>query len=388
MRDKLLFQDWERLEKDDLNTMEELCSGGLGKAIEAIAKPVREWRSAQPPPGFPLPWYPPNALWFARGCVLRTGQWSLDTVAKKLTITGAWRFVFADPDIEGAKGQIVDWTGTIAINNAYEQNRVTLIMAKPVWEMVQEERQVGDPGTGLFSKQAIEKRYRFTSLAFQIVDVTHGNFFTGDIKGYQAQGYHFFAVTYTQNGTGTVELCYVFPPVLDALGLQLYPNLSVQSALWALAGAVKLLRDGTLVERPYDAKDIATPLVGYDKANVVALHDRVTALEENQIAFAVTLTTGTNQFEDDINIATVSWNSGSSAWTVTYNGPEPKRILAQADQRAGLDTPYTLVSLQHVSTSKQVLVRILEWDDSNRTWRAYNQEEPAKVYLLGLGVKE
>jgi ABC-type proline/glycine betaine transport system substrate-binding protein len=143
-----------------------------------------------------------------------------------------------------------------------------------------------------------------------------------------------------------------------------------------------------LIDKPYDLKDIVLPLAYSDKANVAWLDDRVRQLEENQIAFAVTLTTGTSQKEDNVNIGSVSWQSSTATWTVTYNGPEPKRILAQADQRAGLDTPYTLVSLQHVSTSKQVLVRILEWDDSNRTWRAYNQEEPAKVYLLGLGVKE
>jgi hypothetical protein len=363
--------------------MEELCSEGLGKAIEAIAKPVKEWQVP------PLSWYPPRLLRFARGCVLKDDTCSLDTGAKKLTISGAWRFVFADPDIEGAKGQIVDWSGTIEVQNAYEANKVTLIMARPVWETVQEERQVGDPGTGLFAKQAVDKRYRFRSLAFQVVDVTDGDFFTNDIKSYQDQGYHFFAVTYTRGSTGTVELCFVFPPLEGGSWVRpIYPNLSVQSALWALAGAIKLLRDGTLIDKPYDLKDIVLPLAYSDKANVAWLDDRVRQLEENQIAFAVTLTTRTNQYEDAVNITSVSWQSSNATWTVTYNGPVPKRILAQADQLAGLGALYTLVTLQHIPASKTVVVRISQWNNNNPGWDPYYQTDDAKVYLLGLGVKE
>jgi hypothetical protein len=386
MRDKLLFQDWERLEKDDLNTMEELCSGGLGKAIEAIAKPVKEWLK--------LPIYRGllNALRFARGCIVKDGTCSLNIVSKTLTISGSWRFVFADPDIDGAKGQIVDWSGTIEIDNAYEENKVTLIMAKPIWETVQEERQVGDPGTGLFSKQAIEKRYRFTSLAFQVVDVTSGEFLTDSIEDHQKEGYHFFAVTYTSGGTGTVELCYVFPPVLDALGSKPYPNLSVQSALWALAGAVKLLRDGQVIEKPYDAKDIATPLTDYDKANVAALHERVTPLEEMTPVFAATLVKDTNTpVEDGYNIASgASWQQSSATWTVTYTGSRPKRIVVQP-QRAEENTPYLLADMRHDPDAKKVYVQLLNWDTNlpgGPGWMPSTQTDAAKVYLLGLGVKE
>jgi len=239
MRETVLFNDWERLEKVDVAAMESLCSAAGSRYIQALLDAIRKGRQIGTIPA--AAWLP---LTFARGCVLQPGTVSVNTVTGDVTLSGTWRFAFAS---DGTPGQVEDWTGTLVIGNGWVSGQNRLVLLKPQWaDTATASRMIGDPDTGVFTQTSIATRNRLTGLLATVVNVVPiGGWWADAIVALEAAGYRWLLWTDGQPA-GTYELFSVLPPFYEEQDTPpaRYPS-SVSQVLWGLVSQIARIIDGS-----------------------------------------------------------------------------------------------------------------------------------------------